>query len=286
MTGMPLDWLNTLSVFAHSKDINEAAKILGISQPGVSFRLKCLEEAVGAPIFQTVRRKKMLTALGKELEQKIFPLLQQLNSTVSTTLSRRENRPEPIRVATRIENVSFLHTLFKKYEGSFSIEFLSTRQSLEKLRNFEIDLAVTTEKPDVIGLVSKHIRSDKMVIAHPSDWKIGNETDLLNKPCLAFALTENYWQRFLKVHKLKNISNLKLTCPDWLALQSFVNLGLGWSIVPERFVQNSTNLKFLNLPDHKDFRRELFILYHSSLRRNAKFTDILRSSQQLASPLE
>jgi DNA-binding transcriptional LysR family regulator len=52
---------------AETENFSEVARRLGISQPAVSMRIKALEEALGAPLFQRTGRSVTLTEAGETL---------------------------------------------------------------------------------------------------------------------------------------------------------------------------------------------------------------------------
>ena len=60
-----------LRAFLAVKDLggfHKAADFLGLSQPALSRRIKALESAIGAPLFERSTRKVILTAIGRGLE--------------------------------------------------------------------------------------------------------------------------------------------------------------------------------------------------------------------------
>src|SRR5438552_468162 len=66
---LDLNLLKTLIAVAESKNFQEAAGRLGISQPAVSFQLKELESRLPAPLFFLSGKKKVLTHYGQALYQ-------------------------------------------------------------------------------------------------------------------------------------------------------------------------------------------------------------------------
>ena len=64
---MNLEWLRTFKAIYDKGSMTEAARMLCISQPGVSLHLSALENHVGYRLFDRLHRKLLPTERGKLL---------------------------------------------------------------------------------------------------------------------------------------------------------------------------------------------------------------------------
>ena len=72
---MNLEYLKYFAELAKVQHYGKAAKILNISQPGLSHAIKTLEEECGVPLFQREGRNVSLSSYGKELMKDVDDIL-------------------------------------------------------------------------------------------------------------------------------------------------------------------------------------------------------------------
>ncbi len=93
MMGEHLPPLNTLRVFdavVRHMSFTRAARELGMTQAAVSYQIKLLEERVGAPLFQRLTRKLVLTDGGRRLAPVVADVFVQLRAAFNTFSSRND----------------------------------------------------------------------------------------------------------------------------------------------------------------------------------------------------
>lgn len=79
-----LEWFRTFKAIFETGTMSEAAKVLHISQPGVSLHLNSLEAYIGHPLFERTTRKLVPTGRGKILYQQLFYSLSKLEEVESS----------------------------------------------------------------------------------------------------------------------------------------------------------------------------------------------------------
>lgn len=72
---MNIEYLKYFAELAKVQHYGKAAKILNISQPGLSHAIKTLEEECGVPLFQREGRNVSLSSYGKELMKDVDDIL-------------------------------------------------------------------------------------------------------------------------------------------------------------------------------------------------------------------
>lgn len=85
--------LNTLRVFdavVRHMSFTRAASELGMTQAAVSYQIKLLEERVGAPLFQRLTRKLVLTDAGRRLAPVVEDVFQRLRAAFSSLSGRND----------------------------------------------------------------------------------------------------------------------------------------------------------------------------------------------------
>ena len=83
---MNIEYLKYFAELAKIQHYGKAAKVLNISQPGLSHAIKTLEDEYGVPLFQKEGRNVSLSPYGQELIQDIDEILD--------AYRRMEERPQ------------------------------------------------------------------------------------------------------------------------------------------------------------------------------------------------
>ena len=98
--------LRSFSVAARLRSISRAAEQLEIGQPTVSTHIKKLEQELGTPLFDRIRRPIRLTLAGEKLFELAGPLVEGIEGlAVSTQQAQAEG---PVTVATTANLTQFL----------------------------------------------------------------------------------------------------------------------------------------------------------------------------------
>ncbi len=154
---MKLPDLNRLKVFYHVytlNSINQAAQVLGVSQPGVSQHISKLEGELKIPLFIRQHRKIVPTQAGQRLFKMVEPFMTDLNLKLSA-IARPEQTPWGLlRIGSPVEfGKKYLTTMCQGFREqhenvSFHIHLTEPRTLLEMLGNGELDVALVDYFPD------------------------------------------------------------------------------------------------------------------------------------------
>lgn len=130
--------LRTFSVAARYESFRTAAEELFVTSSAVSHQIKSLEEELGVQLFDRNNRELNLTPAGKDLYEKVGPLIEQLDAVVS------EYKTGAVSSSIRISVQPF-----------FASEFFVPRLSEFAAQHPDIDIQVGT--------------SDESAEKHPAD---------------------------------------------------------------------------------------------------------------------
>ncbi|KAA1187960.1 HTH-type transcriptional regulator HdfR [Photorhabdus heterorhabditis] len=148
---MDTELLKTFLEVSKTRHFGRAAESLYLTQSAVSFRIRQLENQLGANLFTRHRNNIRLTAAGERLvpyaeslmntwqlaKKEITHASQHTELTIGATASLWEAYLTP-----------WLQDFYKKHQGLRLESRVSTRQSLIKqLHSRELDLLITTEPP-------------------------------------------------------------------------------------------------------------------------------------------
>ncbi len=87
MKELPLSGLEVFVTIAEHGSLRQAAKVLGVQPPAISYRLKALEERIGTPLFVRTTRSVSLTDAGKSLLVRARPALDELGGALEDARS-------------------------------------------------------------------------------------------------------------------------------------------------------------------------------------------------------
>ncbi|MEO1639841.1 MAG: LysR family transcriptional regulator [Pseudomonadota bacterium] len=176
MARFKLEHLRTMQTVARLRSVSRAAEVLHLTQPAVTSRIKALEDAVGAPIFERASGGMRPTKRGDLLLQyaEQFQYLSDLveeNVVDAAGMDRlmRLGVSETVAQSWLPEFVGALYSRFPQLKIELSVDIsINLRQQL--LGN-EIDLAV------LLGPVSDYTVNNVVLPEVPLGWFKAADTD-------------------------------------------------------------------------------------------------------------
>lgn len=188
--GLDLNLLTILAAVIETSSATLAAERLGLSSSSISYALNKLRQHFSDPIVIRTSSGVKPTLLAMNLYNNTRPLLDELNSTLST-LDFADNAVPSSRSRTiRIRSNSIFdfwlsHQLItdKKYQSGYTFEFTSSpndrEQCLELLRNKQIDLDIGFSWGNDRSIIRKTLPNIKLVFLFRKDHpRIGDRADL------------------------------------------------------------------------------------------------------------
>lgn len=103
-----LDHLRTFLALARLENFSRAGEQIGLSQSGVSRRIRLLEESLGLRLFERIGRRAILTSAGRTLRARLETLMRE-----AETLPRLlRDLAEGARASSDLEHASRRRTRF------------------------------------------------------------------------------------------------------------------------------------------------------------------------------
>ncbi len=283
------DLLRVLITVAESRNFQEAADTLQISQPGVSLKLKELELLQPLPLFSYEGRRKVLTHYGRSLYE--------LAKDGATTLERRiENLHRvyssadllTVRIGGRNEVLEHISP-YLDFEGKIEYVGVSSKEAIDRLLRHEVDIAITYIKPDSTELQAKRLFGSKTHFCVHEKFLNGkklslnlmeNQEFLLKTPCISYLRDGHLISDWVRHAKLNFTDlNVKHVAEDWRTIKHLVEQGAGYAILPTYINLNGPQVHCLEVPEKILSRLDFFAIFESGLKKIEAFRKLLSFSK-------
>lgn len=272
---IPLDLLETFIVFAQSPHITAAARVLGLSQPAVTVRLRKLEALMPHPLFVFQGKKKVLSHFGKALYQSVHGKLDEVERAIER-VQQQYLDPGQIRIKVGVRREILVLLAQKlRFPGKILFLNLSNQEILSQLSQNQIDVGITHERPDDPNVLSKDLFSQSVrfccskKLSPPISLKRALSREFLKSlPCLAYKeveppfLTEWAKEAGFSWREL----NVRAVCEDWMEIMKMVENGDGYSLIPSGITTHSKEVWELEIPPKIIPKRKFYLLYSKALR--------------------
>ncbi|RTE86025.1 MULTISPECIES: LysR family transcriptional regulator [Gammaproteobacteria] len=202
---------------ASTGNLTEAAHQLHVSQSALSMQIKNLEEATGHQLFKREKKSLVLTEAGKqvlEYAEVIFSTGESLETLLKSGFKETQKHIQ-IGVLTNLSRnfiEHFIRPLLSQDNLKISLHTIAAEQLLPKLRNHEIDLALTNMVPSDFSTDSQWqcqlVSRQQLAIIGPPDlretystfpdhyenvnWVVPNKSTELRKTFDAYCSTFEY----------------------------------------------------------------------------------------------
>lgn len=269
---------------------SKAGEALYLTQPGVTFHIKMLEEEIGTPLFVRQRSGITLTPAGVTLlkyGKEILDLYEQMEREVHTlTGTVRGNLSIGI---AAIMGHYFMPRLIGAFKKKFPLVGLTTHignsgDLLESLKNGDFDLAIVGGPIEEKGLQKELFVQDQLVLIVPPDhrWAGLTQIDPADLRRESFILREegSSTRDTLAIHlKSKRIKlgdlNVVMTLGSTEAIKAAVESGVGVSIVSNLAIVNELRFGLFKRVDIRGMQlsRSFYIVLPAGRSRLSLATD-------------
>ncbi len=252
-----------VSIYKNSS-VSEAAKTRYMTQPALSQHLLSLESIIGEPLFFRQPRKMVPTEKGKELYAKLIASIENLEN-LSWQLG--DNNTSTIKIGTPVEYFSAV--LLKKMTGSeinLNMQFGDAQQLLELLDKDAIDIMVATKHLPNKSLDYVKLYEERFVFV--TNQEISNDVENVEKwlgeqKWISYSqelpIIRRFWRKHFNKRPLIFPTHI---VPDLRVILSFVENGLGVSILPTYLIEKSLKNNHIFSPFPNMFvNNDLYIGY-------------------------
>lgn len=238
---MATEWsdLRVFLALAREGNLAAAARRLGVSHPTVARRVKALEDAVGAHLFDRLPNGFALTAAGEQLrgDAEVMERAAESIDRRSAGLSEAAQATVgTVRLSASEAMTGFIaRHLPHLREGRQCIEFeLAASHMLANLSCREADLLIREQVPDLASLVTRRLgRVAYAVYASPSlPLPDTSRRGLARQTWIGFDEDHNYMPGQSWVRNLLGGARPKLRVNNWLVLQETARAGAGLVVLP------------------------------------------------------
>ena len=277
---MNINYFKTFVTVVEEKSFSEAAKILKISQPAISFQIQSLEKHFGEALLDRSGAKIELTPAGKiflDYAKKIVNLNQSLEDSIDQL--RVAVRGELKLEASTIPGEYVVPKILGKFKQKYplveiSLEISDTGKVIQKILDHRIDIGFIGALPPkkFKNIKATRFATDQLVLVLPKNHPFGtrksvNIRDLLDQP---FVLreegsgTRETFETALNKKRLDlNDFNVVMELGSNQAILSAVEAGLGVSVLSAWAAEKAQKLEEVESVSISDLelKRDLYLIY-------------------------
>ncbi|MCF0151245.1 MAG: LysR family transcriptional regulator [Firmicutes bacterium] len=275
--------LQIFTAVARTKSMSEAAKLLCISQPSVSFTVTEIEKEYNIQLFERVNRSLRLTPTGSTLYKyasEIMALHEEMNSFLNN-----ETHSPFVRIgATATVGACVIPpvmAMLKKEHPDLrhNVSVANTRLIEKMLLDGELDIALVEGVIESEDLLEKDAIWDRLGIICSKEHPFSSRSSISLSELAGQELilreegsgTRAQLLQALDEKKIK--ANILWSAYNFETIINAVTQGLGISVISGRLVEKELQrkeLSFCEISD-ADFSRSFRLIYH----RNRLFTDTM-----------
>lgn len=277
--------LEAFIAVTHHGTVRGAADEVGLTQTGVTQRIRALERRLGTTLFSRSRRGMTLTPEGealhrycqrvRDLEGELAAFTQQgeapttlrLHVTGPSSIMRSRIIPEALKVRGRHPNVMFTFDLNDDESG------------LINLRNGRSQIAVVPLDEVVDELDSRRLRPARYILVGPRSWQRRPLREIVRSEAIVdFKEGDEATFRYLRKHRLHGLAHHeRFFANNTDALASMVADGCGYTVLADDFARPLLESKQLvELNPGKDLSLEFALAWYPRHQMPGYFRDLVR----------
>lgn len=250
--------------------VQDASTILGITQTGVTQRIRSLEKQLKTTLFTRSRKGMMLTHEGHALlhyvkcafETENIALSKIQNSAQKNILEMKIAGPSSYLRSIAIPQLCTIQSRFPLIR--FHFDFSDFENNADKLKSGLCDLAILEPQQVTREMESKNLKAERYKIFVSSRWKNKKYIDVIqNETIVDFSLNKSITHQLLQKYKLKNKMSSELHLVNNIdAVACMVAEGLGYAALNEKFVTQFTQKnKLIELTPNWFFDQKLCLAW-------------------------
>lgn len=249
MNSLEIKHLRMVNAIAATGNMTKAAQKLFITQPALSQQLKNIEHKLGVDLFFRVRKKMVLTPIGKKLlapAQNIIETIEDIELDISKTVSGDKGR---FKVGTQcIYCYKWLPGVMHEFKTKFpnvELEMGSSADPVQDLESCSYDLIITVRQVKDDNFSCLPLFEDQLICIMQKDHPLsaGSYIDLKDfseSKLISHATRKNnrFYQQVLKPEGIEPKGIMTIEQP--LAIIEMVSAGFGISVFPRWAIEGSS----------------------------------------------
>lgn len=227
--------------------VQEASHILGITQTGVTQRIRSLEKQLETTLFIRSRKGMKLTTEGESLLQYVKISLENEGMTLSKIQKASFEHiieigisgPSSILRSRVIPNLLSQKAKYPKVRFRFDLS--DGIENQEKLKTGQCDLAILEHQEVTKEMDSRILRAERFKLYVPKAWKKRKLLDVVeNEAIIDFDPSDRMTYQYLEKYRLKNKAQPnRHYANNTDALLSMIEMGVGYSVLAEDFAKDA-----------------------------------------------
>ncbi len=266
--------------------VQDASKILGLTQTGVTQRIRLLEKQLQTTVFLRSRKGMKLTAEGEALLQYVKSSLD-IEGMALSKIQRAANDsiieigitgPSSI---LRSRVIPDLTSLFSEYSKlKFRIDLSNSSDGIDKLKSGLFDLSLVESHQVARELDSKKLEPETYGLYGPAKWKKRTLEDILKKETFIEFDTNNHTS-FLLLEKYKLKSKIRPErhfANTTEAISAMTAAGFGYSIISRRIAEPFIKKnQLVQLASHYFYDQKISLVWHPRHEMASYFKAIIQA---------
>lgn len=234
---------------ARTGNLTEAARECHLVLPAASRRLRDLEKALGAQLFERHSRGLTPTVLGQTFMKRGMAVLQELDHLVTELADARQGVVRHLHMCACTAAITqFLPPLLAQYtdlspEVQVELEEQVSARVVSAVREGRADLGVFVAGPDVQGLAVRDFRADELVLILPAGHRLAGRAPIAFEATLdEHWISLNAGAAVLQAQQLAALAagrpfKLRMQVRSFDAVGHMVASGLGIAALPRGAAQ-------------------------------------------------
>ena len=246
---MELYQLKYFLMAAKYENISKAAQELRTSQPSVSRAIHALEEELGIELLLRSRRNVSLTYEGQLFQEKLIPVLQELDTIEKDMIESERSRKEVIRL-NMLSAATILPGVIREFKKQNPNVYFKI---MERKEGTQWDFCVRSSLPDVAYNSAEKLLEERVLLAvskggNLADKDVVTLAELKKVPYIILREGTNMRAMSDKFfHEIGFVPDTEYECDTLYLLRNMVREGLGVAIWPEISWGDETVREFFNI---------------------------------------
>ncbi|KHF38625.1 LysR family transcriptional regulator [Halalkalibacter okhensis] len=275
---LDIQQLKTFITVVREQNFRRAAKVLNVSQPTVTMRIKALEQMVGSELLKRHGNQLTLTPSGEmvmKYASKMLYVLQEVKDHLSSIPVSKDRYS--IAVIPSFSTYVFPRILQPRYsqgQSQYNVQSASSAKIFQLLSDRAIDFGIMrgpVKQTDQIE--SKLLYSEKVYLTLPINHPLTEQEDIYIKDILSeniITYRRRFWSIFSsKVLELGGDFKPKMVVDSEITAKKFVKYNLGVTMLPEYCIRKK-DLATVTFKEIKDFhiKRDAYCVFERGQNRS------------------
>ncbi len=278
---MNVNYFETYITVVDKESFSEAAKVLSLSQPAISFQIQAIEKKYGQKLLDRSGPKVQLTEAGK-IFYSYAKQIRKLDRTLSESIDELQGvvRGRLVLGASTIPGEYIVPKILGKFIQKFpdvepELEIGDTAEILQKIKEHEIDIGFVGASPESNNLQVEEFVTDRLILILPPHHSLASRQsitieEVLRQPFIQREVGSGTRRTIEEVLSRQGISHVNINevidLGSTQAVLAGVEAGLGVSIISKHAAKKALALGTVKSVSFEniEFPRDLYLVFDKS----------------------